>query len=124
MDRKSEWALGEFRDPPIELRLLDNSGAAAEAGKGGGNTSSTGTSQQQPGEVGKDVSTAVGGRRRVLSTRSTYQGERLAGLLVVKFEPGELGTCCAPKSLLGCTRSYQHVYVTKLARHLQTVLVL
>ncbi|CAM9761193.1 unnamed protein product [Scytosiphon promiscuus] len=97
MDRKSEWALGEFRDPPIELRLLGNRNASeAAAGKGAGNTSSVGS--PQPGDVCKDASSSsssgapVGGRRRVLQTRSAYQGERIAGLLVVKFEAGECGT--------------------------------
>lgn len=101
MDLKSEWALGEFRDPPIEWRLLDNSSSNGAAGGRGSGQTSSGSPQLPAGDVGKAASPsggAVGGRRRVLSTRSAYQGERLAGLLVVKFEAGELQTFFAATS--------------------------
>jgi len=74
MDPRSEWALGEFRDAPIELRLLEH-----RINSGGGEPQ-----QEQRAEGGGAA--ASGGRRRVLSIRSAYQGERLAGILVVKFD--------------------------------------
>ena len=81
MDPKSEWALGEFRDAPIELRLLEHTG-----------TNAGGIPQQEQRREGSDSAAAAaaagGGRRRALSIRSAYQGERLAGLLVVKFDAG------------------------------------
>lgn len=90
MDPKSEWALGEFRDAPIELRLLEhkNTGAAAAAAVAEGAVGEGSPQQRRP--VGTDAASAAagGGRRRVLPTRSAYQGERLAGVLVVKFDAG------------------------------------
>lgn len=76
MDPRSEWALGEFRDAPIELRLLEHR-----------SNSAGGVPRQEQRPAAGDAA-APGGRRRVLSIRSAYQGERLAGLLVVKFDAG------------------------------------
>ncbi|CAM9490665.1 unnamed protein product [Ectocarpus sp. 12 AP-2014] len=89
MDPKSEWALGEFRDPPIELRILEHrvagGGVAAAAAAGGGGAG--GSPQQQQALPGTTAAAAAaGGRRRVLPVRTAYQGERLTGLLVVKFD--------------------------------------
>lgn len=94
MDPKSEWALGEFRDAPIELRFLDHKSAGSRGvlakggvGVGGAGGDIHSTPQQGQGRsVG--VSSTAGGGRRVVSTHSAYQGERLAGLLVVKIEAG------------------------------------
>ncbi|CAM9587883.1 unnamed protein product [Ectocarpus sp. 6 AP-2014] len=102
MDPKSEWALGEFRDPPIELRILEHrvagggaaaaAAAAARGGAGGaGGGGAGGSPQQQQALPEGSVATttaaaAAGGRRRVLPVRTAYQGERLTGLLVVKFD--------------------------------------
>lgn len=85
MDPKSEWALGEFRDAAIELRLLERKSASsgAKRGEGGGGGGDTGSQEQA-----SSISSAAGGRRRAVSIRSAYQGERLAGLLVVKIEAG------------------------------------
>ncbi len=77
MDPKSEWALGEFRDAPIELRLLEH-----------GSIGAGGVPQQEEHRPSGGDAAAPGGRRRVLSVRSAYQGERVAGLLVVKFDAG------------------------------------
>ncbi|CAM9629920.1 unnamed protein product [Ectocarpus sp. 12 AP-2014] len=98
MDPKSEWALGEFRDPPIELRILEHrvaggggaaAAAAARVGVAGGGGASGSPQQQQAlpeGSVATTAAAAAGGRRRVLPVRTAYQGERLTGLLVVKFD--------------------------------------
>lgn len=77
MDPKSEWALGEFRDAPIELRLLDRGKAGAVA-KGFSGAEEDGRSQG--GAAGRALS----------SSRVSYQGECLSGVLVVKFD-GENG---------------------------------
>ncbi|CAM9498807.1 unnamed protein product [Ectocarpus sp. 4 AP-2014] len=97
MDPKSEWALGEFRDPPIELRILEHrvpgGGAAAAAARGGaGGGGGGGSPQQQQALPEGSVATtttaaaAASGRQRALPVRTAYQGERLTGLLVVKFD--------------------------------------
>lgn len=98
MDLKSAWALGEFRDAPLELRLLEhsrNTGPAAVA-HGGAARDDSGIphpqQQQHSRPMGTDAyaaAAAAGGRRRSLSIRSAYQGERLSGLLVVKFDAGD-----------------------------------
>lgn len=87
MDPRSEWALGEFRDAPIELRLLDRGGAGVAA-KGFGGAGEGGAEEDGRSQGG----TAAGGRVVSSSTRVAYQGECLAGVLVVKFdgENGEL----------------------------------
>lgn len=80
MDPRSEWALGEFRETPIELRLLDHRGASkanpAEGEREGGGNRAQAASTASRGVVG-------GAARRI-----AYQGERLSGLLVVKFDAG------------------------------------
>ena len=85
MDPRSEWALGEFRDAPIELRLLDRGGAGTVekyfSGAGEGGAEEDGRSQG---------GTTAGGRVVSSSRRVAYQGECLAGVLVVKFD-GENG---------------------------------
>ncbi|CAM9426867.1 unnamed protein product [Pylaiella littoralis] len=88
MDPKSEWALGEFRDAAIELRLLERKSASsgAKRGQGGGGGGDTGSQEQA-----SSICSAAGGRRRAVSIRSAHQGERLAGLLVVKIEAGAGG---------------------------------
>lgn len=92
MDPKSEWALGEFRDPPIELRILEHRVAGGAGGGGAG-----GSPQQQQALPEGSVATttaaaaAAGGRRRLLPIRTAYQGERLTGLLVVKFDVASAG---------------------------------
>lgn len=91
MDPKSEWALGEFRDAPIELRLLEHSntsGAAAVPHQAPGAPGDGSPPQHRTAAGAADAAAAVGGRRRMLPIRSTYQGERSAGLLVVKFDAG------------------------------------
>ena len=88
MDPKSEWALGEFRDAPIELRLLEHSNSSSGAAVPQAPGAAGDSSPPQYRTAGTDAAAAGGGRRRVLSIRSAYQGERLAGLLVVKFDAG------------------------------------
>ena len=85
MDPKSEWALGEFRDTPIELRLLDRGGAGT-VGKGFDDAGEGGTEEDGRSQSG----TTAAGRVASSSRRVAYQGECLAGLLVVKFD-GENG---------------------------------
>ena len=69
MDPRSVWALGEFREAPIELRLLD-SGDDASVQDSGGHTGPLVTNKATP------------------ARRIVYQGERLVGLLVVGFDAG------------------------------------
>lgn len=76
MDSKSEWALTEFPQPSIELRLLDHSTSASENGS------------RRAGDHGRGGAQQAGSARTVSSTRIAYQGERLAGVLVVKFDAG------------------------------------
>lgn len=105
MDPKSEWALGEFRDAAIELRLLEHRNTGGAAAAKGGSAGDIRGSPQQQGPEGSVSAAAPGGRRRLLPIRSAYQGERLAGLLVVKIEAGAgerrafLGVMVYPGSL-------------------------
>ncbi|CAM9220960.1 unnamed protein product [Ascophyllum nodosum] len=69
MDPRSVWALGEFREAPIELRLLD-SGDDASVQDSGRHTGPLVTNKATP------------------ARRIVYQGERLVGLLVVGFDAG------------------------------------
>lgn len=93
MDPRSEWALGEFRDAPIELRLLDRGGAGMAA-KGFGGAGEGGAEEDGRSQGGA----AAGGRVVSSSTRVAYQGECLAGVLVVKFD-GENGEPFFPHHL-------------------------
>lgn len=93
MDPKSEWALGEFRDAPIELRLLDRGKAGAIA-KG-----FSGTEEGGAEEDGRSQGGAAGARVALSSSRVAYQGECLSGVLVVKFD-GESGERFFPLLLM------------------------
>lgn len=90
MDPKSEWALGEFRDALIELRILEQTRttSAVTQAPGAGAAGDSSPPQQRPAAGSDAAATAVGGRRRSLTIRSAYQGEHLTGLLVVKFDAG------------------------------------
>lgn len=70
MDPRSTWALGEFRDAPLELRIFDNSRNPS----------------LEEDFVGQFGSQSKHTKKATLARRIAYQGERLAGLLVVSFE--------------------------------------
>lgn len=66
----SIWALGEFRDAPMELRILDDSRNPS----------------LEEDVVGQFGSQSKSAKKATLTRRIAYQGERLAGLLVVSVE--------------------------------------
>lgn len=85
MDPKSEWALGDFREAALELRILD-AGSVSSSG-----THQDGNNTVRPEPVAEETSEA--GRRETTAAAEggehlAYQGERLSGLLVVKLDPG------------------------------------
>lgn len=91
MDPRSDWALGEFREARIELLLLEHDGAMS------GNLVKSGAAA--PASVDHAGSSAYRPRSGVASSSSrriAYQGERLAGLLVVKFDAESPGEWSAP----------------------------
>lgn len=101
MDPKSEWALGEFRDAPIELRLLDR-GKAGTVAKGFGGAEEAGADQD-----GRSQGVTGGGRVASSARRVAYQGECLSGVLVVKFD-GENGEAFLLQGS-GCNRVQRNV---------------
>lgn len=83
MDPKSTWALGEFRKADMELKLLGDRIARS-------NSTRQETSQRSAMATLRSAESGSG----ALKPQITYQGERLTGQLVVKFqksiETGEL----------------------------------
>lgn len=81
VDPKSAWALGEFRESLIELRLIDQHHQRLVRARG----------------IDEDGAGEEGGIREEEASLIAYQGENLAGRLVVKLEDaGEPGTGNSP----------------------------
>lgn len=74
MDPKSAWALGDFKEAQLELLLVGNSRPGSNSGRGG---------------IRRGLVTDTPGRDSGIAgveSHIAYQGESLAGHLVVRFD--------------------------------------